>query len=281
MTLKIFLVSCTVLAGCGGANGNSGAGAPDANAGGGADNGSSTTPDAAPDPADYLVYAHSNTTLYTVNIKDKTLVTVGDFGVTDVMTDLAVAPNGTIYTVSYYHLFTVDPATGQATRVGSLSTCGQQGVALTTTIDGRMWIGDYMGAICELDITKSPPEVKAPVMMSDGFALAGDMVGIGDGTVFGTAYKLADSTTETNNYLIKVDPSTGQVTSIGPSGFPRLYGTAFQQNKVFGFTHDGTGRVVTIDLGNGAGAMFGTFDDATQAGIAFAGAGVNPHVVIQ
>jgi hypothetical protein len=274
MRLEIYLVTCAIAAGCGGANGNDGAGAPDAAAIGD----DSSAADAQADSSGYLIYAHSNTTLYSVNIKDKTLVTVGDFGVSDVMTDLAVAPNGTIFTVSYYHLFTVDPMTAKATRVASLSTCGQQGVALTSTIDGRMWIGDYMGEICELDYTQSPPVVKPPVTMSDGYALAGDMVGIGDGTVFGTAYKLDDSATETNNYLIKLDPATGQVTPIGPSGFPRLYGTAFQQNKVFGFTHDGSGRVVTIDLANGTGAMFGTFKDPTQSGIAFAGAGVNPHV---
>jgi len=34
-----------------------------------------------------------------------------------------------------------------------------------------------MGAICQIDTAQSPPQVKPPVMMSDGMALAGDMVG--------------------------------------------------------------------------------------------------------
>ncbi len=232
--------------------------------------------------ASFQVYAHSDTTLYTIDLATQSLVTIGSFNTTDVITDLAVAPNGTIYVNGEQSLFTADPNDGHVTRVGSLSTCGTRGVALTTTSDGRLWIGDYLGAICEIDISGPSPVVKPPVMMSDGFALAGDMVGVGDGTVFGTAYKLNDSSTVTNNVLVKVDVTTGQVTQVGPSGYPRLYGAAFQENKVFAFTHDGSGRVVTIDTTTGAGTMFGTFKDpATTMGIAFAGAGVNSLVVIQ
>jgi hypothetical protein len=118
-------------------------------------------------------------------------------------------------------------------------------------------------------------------MMSDGMALAGDMVGIGDGTVFGTAYKLSDASSQDNNVLVKIDVATGVVTQVGPSGFPKLFGTSFQQNRVFGFTHDGTGRVVTIDTTTGIGTMFGTFmDPSTNRGISFAGAGVNSLIVI-
>jgi len=219
--------------------------------------------------------------LYTINLQTQSLVTVGDFGTTDVMTDLAVAPNGTIYVVSYSALFTADPTDGHVTRVGSLAACGQKGVALTTTSDGRLWVADYMGAICQVDISGPTPVVKPPVMIQGGLALSGDMVGIGNGTVFGSAYMLADAATQTNNILVQVDVATGAVTQVGATGFPRLYGVAFQNNKVFGFTHDGSGRVVTIDTTTGAGTMFGTFTDpVTNKGIAFAGAGVNSLIVL-
>ena len=230
----------------------------------------------------YTVYAHSDHVLYSIDLATRNLVTIGAFDTTDVMTDLAVAPNGTIYLVSYYSLFTASPVDAHVTRVGSLSTCGQQGVALTTTDDGRMWVADYMGAICEVDLSGGTPVVKPPVTIQDGLALSGDMVGIGNGTVFGTAYRLDDTTTETDNLLIQVDVATGAVTQLGATGYPRLYGAAFQQNKVFGFTHDGSGRVVTMDTTTGQGTMFGTFTDpATNMGIKFAGAGVNSLVVLQ
>ncbi len=51
---------------------------------------------------------------------------------------------------------------------------------------------------------------------------------------------------------------------------------------MFGFTHDGSGRVVTIDVATGQGTLFGTFvDPATNQGIAFAGAGVNSMITIE
>jgi hypothetical protein len=143
-------------------------------------------------------------------------------------------------------------------------------------------MGDFMGAICQIDISHAPPTVKPPIMMSGGMALAGDIVGIGDGTVFGTAYKISDATSQNNNILVKVDVATGAVTTVGPSGFPKLFGVSFANDKVFGFTHDGTGRVITIDTNTGVGTMYGTFmDPATQHGIAFAGAGVNSLIVIE
>ncbi len=273
----IFMAAC----GPSGSGGQVAGGGPDAAVRTGAD--AARTADAgSAGSASYTVYAHSDTTLYSIDLATKALVTVGSFATTDVMTDLAVAPNGTIYTVSEHYLFTASPVDGHVTKVASIATCGTQGVALTTTVDGRMWIGDYLGAICELDITQSPPVVKPPVMLGSGMALAGDMVGIADGTVFGTAYSLSDSTSVHDNTLVKLDPATGTITEVGATGFPRLYGAAFQEDRVFGFTHDGSGRVITIDLATGAGTLFGTFTDpATGMGIAFAGAGVNPMVTIE
>src|SRR5262249_43074617 len=131
-------------------------------------------------------------------------------------------------------------------------------------------------------ISSATPVVKPPVMMQGGYALSGDMVGIGNGTVFGSAYKLSDSSTQNNNVLVTVEVSTGAVTPAGSTGFPKLFGVAFQQNQVFGFTHDGSGRVVTINTTTGQGTMFGTFTDpGTGKGISFAGAGVNSLIVIE
>jgi hypothetical protein len=232
----------------------------------------------------YLVYAHSNTVLYTIDLQTKQLVTVGNFNAPnqDVITDLAVAPDGTIYTISNTALYTASASDGHVTKVGSLATCGQQGVALTTTSDGALWMGDFQGAICGIDTSTSPPTVKPPVMMQNNMALAGDMVGIGDGTVFGTAYNLNSQATQSNNILVKVDVHTGAVTQLGSTGYPKLFGASFQENQVFAFTHDGSGHVITIDPQTGAGTLFGTFKDpGTNQGISFAGAGVNSLIVIQ
>jgi hypothetical protein len=245
--------------------------------GNGSDNGSNNG------NTSYPIYAHSDTVLYTIDLGTKALVTIGKFNspANDVITDLAVAPDNTIYVISETALYTASATDGHVTKLGSLTTCGQRGVALTTTADGRLWIGDYMGALCQVDLTHGAPVVKAPIMMSGGMALAGDFVGIGDGTVFGTAYKLSDAATQNDNVLVKIDVATGTVTQIGPSGFPKLFGASFQNDVVFGFTHDATGRVVTIDRMTGLGTLYATFNDpTTNKPISFAGAGVSSSIVI-
>jgi hypothetical protein len=234
----------------------------------------------------YSVYAHSNDTLYVVDLMSKTLQTIGKFNSNnDNITDLAVAPDNTIYVVSETALYTASATDGHVTKIGSLATCGTKIVALTTLANGQIWTGDYSGALCRIDTTTNPPTVKAPVMMSGGLSLSGDLVALGDGTVFGSAYKIADGTTGptvTNNLLVKIDMTTGATTQLGSTGYPKLFGVSFAQNQVIGFTHDGTGHVVAINPMTGAATLFATFmDPGTGSPISFAGAGVNSLVVIQ
>ena len=96
-------------------------------------------------PNCYSVYAHSDTILYLVDVQAKTLTAVGPFNAPivgtkpDVMTDLAVAPDNTIYVTSETALYTASASDGHVTQVGSLSACGTKAVALTTTPDGKLW----------------------------------------------------------------------------------------------------------------------------------------------
>ncbi|MFT3698725.1 MAG: hypothetical protein QM831_36600 [Kofleriaceae bacterium] len=234
----------------------------------------------------FTVYAHSDTVLYSVDVVGKTLNKVGNFNApsNDAITDLAVAPDNTIYVISESAIYTADPNDGHVTKLGSLAACGTKGVALTTTPDGKLWTGDFSGSLCQIDTTQSPPALLAPISMTSGLALSGDFVAVSDGTVFGTAYKKSDnanSGTNLNNTLVKIDVPTGTVTSIGPTGYPKLFGVAFAAGQVFGFTHDGTGHVVTIDPTTGTGTLFGTFTDpGTNQGISFGGAGVSSLVPV-
>jgi hypothetical protein len=233
-----------------------------------------------PSSCTFTVYAHSNTVLYKVDFTTNNLVTVGSFNVNDTMTDLAVAPDNTIYTVSKTNLYTASATDGHATLVSSIQTCGTDNVALSTTPDGKLWVGDGAGDFCQIDITTMPPTVKNIGKLGGTMALSGDLVGIGDGTLFGTALDTSSSTTAKNNLLVTIDPTTGMIiTQVGQTGFPQLYGVAYAQGKVFGFTHDGTGRVITIDPKTGVGTLYKTFNDpTTNKPISFSGAGVNSDV---
>ncbi|HEX9104573.1 MAG TPA: hypothetical protein VF997_20315, partial [Polyangia bacterium] len=228
----------------------------------------------------FTVYAHSNTVLYRIDFTSNTLVTVGPFNVMDTMTDLAVAPNNTIYTVSKMNLYTASPTDGHATLVSSISTCGMDNVALSTTPDNKLWVGDGAGSFCEIDTNVTPPTVKPIGKLGGTMALAGDLVGISDGTLYGTALDTANTATAKNNILVTIDPTTGKIVKqIGSPGFPQLYGIAYAQGKVFGFTHDSTGHVITIDPMTGVGTLYNTFKDpTTNQPISFSGAGVNSEV---
>jgi DNA-binding beta-propeller fold protein YncE len=234
----------------------------------------------------YTVYAHSDHVLYKLDLKNQLIVELGPFnapmvsGKEDSITDLAVAPDDTIYAISRTNLYTADKTDGHVTLVSPVGACGGYAVALTFTADGKLYAGDHKGAFCRIDLSVTPPTVSALGMIGGGLGIAGDLVAVGDGTMYGTVYTIADTTSESNNTLVKIDPATGAVTQvIGPTGFPRLFGVAYDGGQVFGFTYDGSGKVVTIDPKTGVGTLFGTFTDPnTGKGISFAGAGVNAKV---
>jgi hypothetical protein len=236
----------------------------------------------------YTLYAHSDHVLYSIDLMTNALTTVGPFnaptvsGNEDVITDLAVSPDDVIYVVSHTALYTADATDGHVTRLGSLSSCGTATVALSFAPDGTLYAGDFHGAFCRIDTHASPPAVSLVAMLSDGYALAGDIVVVGDGTMFGTVYHSSDPAntgSQLDNILAEIDPSNGRVTPRGATGYPKLFGTAYQLGHVWGFTHDGSGDVITIDPTTGASTLVGTFTDpSTGNGISFAGAGVNAHV---
>jgi hypothetical protein len=263
--------------------GSSGTGGGSASTGGGsASTGGGTsqgTGGGSSQSVEYPVYAHSDHTLYSITLSTKALVVIGSFGTTDVITDLAVAPDGTIYVVSHTTLYTADPHDGHVTKIGTLSDCGQDNVALSFLPDARLFVADYKGQFCQIDYSVSPPTVTPVAKLSANMAVSGDLVAVKDGTLYASAYDLSNSSTQTDNVLVKINPDTASVTMVGASGYPKLFGVAFSLGKVFGFTHDGTGRVVTIDPATGQGTLFNTFmDPSTGQPISFAGAGVNALV---
>ena len=257
----------------------------DANTSGGPDGGNGTS---------FNVYAHADHVLYEINVQTQALTTVGNFNAPhvgtseDVITDLAVAPDGTIWVISNTQIYTASATDGHVTLVGSLAACGNKGVALTFTTSGKLYEGDFSGKICKIDTTTSPPTVGAPVTMSGGMAISGDIVAVNDGStdglVYGTVYKLSDSSghgTQASNVLATINLDSGAVTQIGATGYPKLFGLSYANGNVLGFTHDGTGHVIQIDRTTGAGTIFGTFSTpGTSTKISFAGAGVSSLVPI-
>jgi hypothetical protein len=235
----------------------------------------------------YTVYAHGDHFLYKIDLMAKNLVPVGPFnapmvnGNEDVITDLAVSPADVIYVTSKTQLYTASASDGHVTLVGAVAACGTEAVAMTFGPDGTLYSGDFNGQFCTIDITTNPPTVKPVAKLSGGLALSGDIVSVGNGTMYGTAYRLSDTSggTRNNNLLITINPMTAATTVIGSTGYKNLFGVSFALGQVFGFTHDQSGDVVTIDPTTGKGTLYGTFKDpSTGMGISFASAGVNSMV---
>ena len=235
----------------------------------------------------YTVYAHSDHVLYKIDLANKMLITVGPFkaptvnGREDSITDLAVAADDTLWAVSSGSMYTVDSADGHVTRFGSVSLCGVDNIALTFTTDGKLYMGDHLGAFCSVDISKQPPVVTPLGMIGGNQALSGDIVSVADGTMYGTVYTLGDKSNPRIDSLVKIDPASGKVTAVlGRTDASRLFGLAFDLGQFFAFTQDGSGGVFTLDPKTGKATPYNAFKDPmTGAGIRFAGAAVNPRVL--
>lgn len=172
----------------------------------------------------YTVYAHGNHDLYRINLATHALEVVGPFNAPqvgnseDTITDLAVAPDNTIWVVSNTKLYRADPTDGHVTMVAPLSNCGTATVALTTTPDGVMYAADFKGAFCRIDFTGSTPTVVNLGSLPGGYAVTGDLVAVGDGTMFASIYRLTDAAntgTQADNLVAKINPATREVIVLG------------------------------------------------------------------
>jgi streptogramin lyase len=210
------------------------------------------------------IYAHTATTLYTVDPTTYELATVGDFGGSDSMTDLAVTPDGNVYTISRTAFYHVDTATGAATQL--FAGIASSNVALTFNADGTLLAADQAGAVRRIDPTNG--NITELGTYGIGYDTAGDLVAIADGTLFGVSTK-APSLGSTTNVLIKVSTATAQASTVGKIGYQGVYGVAYSGGRVLAFTTKG--EIVSIDPTTGSGTLV-----KTHPGIVFWGAGTTP-----
>jgi len=215
------------------------------------------------------IYAHEAQTLYTVDPTTFGLTTVGPFAAGDDMTDLAITPDGQIYTISRTSLYKVDRQTAKATLL--LSNISTSNVALTFLVDGTLIASDKAGLVRRIDPTNGM--VTELGSYGSGFDTAGDLVVVSDGTMFGISSVGPLSMSGATNVLLKVNPQTGVATGVGPIGFVGVFGIAYSNGRVLAFTN--TGQIIRIDPTSGTGTLV-----KTHAGKIFYGAGTSPLVPI-
>ena len=218
------------------------------------------------------MYVHSDTTLYAVDDLDFELIHIGEFGLgeEDLITDLAVTPDGAVYAISSDNVFEVASDTGEATL--STEFDGGLNVGMTFLDSGELLVAEKDGTVRRVD-----PE-SGDVMMvgkfGDGYGTAGDLVAVSDGTMFAIAEPL-DAEEGDSNVLVTIDPEAGTVADvIGPIGFADVFGCAYARGHVYAFTKGGD--IIEVDRMTGAGTLRRSYADLT-----FWGAGVSPTVDVE
>ncbi|MFH1463886.1 MAG: hypothetical protein ABIO70_05840 [Pseudomonadota bacterium] len=199
-------------------------------------------PDAATEP----VYAHTSSTLYSVDPEPPYVRTpIGAFSdggpITDV-TDIAIDTGGIMYAVSFDTLYRVDATNARLTRVSTPGPADMN--ALTFLADGTLLAGGGT-ALYQVD----PASGTFNRISSIGsWSFAGDMVGLPDGLLY-CAMSAGATSGETN--LVVYDLASNTVLRTGATGTDSLYGMAYAEDTLFGFVADGS--IYELDATTGAG----------------------------
>ncbi|MFH1807114.1 MAG: MopE-related protein [Pseudomonadota bacterium] len=101
------------------------------------------------------------------------------------------------------------------------------------------------------------------------YASSGDCVFLDDGTLLMTSPNLSDPING-EDLLVRVNPTTGVVTEIGPMGYTDVWGLSAAWGYLFGVT--GNGEVLLINPGTGTGTLLVSFVDGNQDPVEFYGA---------
>jgi hypothetical protein len=222
------------------------------------DGGVGCTPDSG-----VTIYAHSPTDLYRIDPVTWTPTLVGSFGV-DSMTDLAISPANEIYVTSYTALYTVDPGSGTATLLMEHNAGFN---ALTFLADGTLLGVAGSGVVSKVDLAHQTVDDLGTY--GEGFGSSGDLVAVADGTIYATSGggPLANGSSD---FLVKVDPDTGEATNVGAVGFLNVWGLGYYGGMVIAFTEEG--QILKINPATGAGTLL------TSSAVQYWGAGVTPAV---
>jgi hypothetical protein len=199
----------------------------------------------------------------TVNVTTGAVTLVGNAGVT--LTDIAFAPNGNLYGISFSNLYKINTTTGAASLVGSLGAANDGTAnALVFSSTGILYTANDHNL---LTINTSTGAATLVGALGTGIGSAGDLAFVG-GQLF-----LSD----TGNHLDKVNTTTGGATQVGSTGVVNLFGLATPDNvTLYGvastnlYTINTTTGAATLDVsyaGHGLGAANGEsfITEATNA----------------
>jgi hypothetical protein len=198
------------------------------------------------------VFGHSATTLFRLDPTTKAVTTVGQFTTSgDDMIDIALDKDSNLYGTSFGALWKVDKNTAVATKIASGGYPNSLSFVPAGTVDPMKealvgYQSDIFGGSTYVRIDTTTGAITAIGPLGAGYQSSGDIVSaIGGGTyltVIGPGC---------GDCLVEVDPATGAMKkNWGPVQFGAVYGVAFWDGVVYGFTN--AGSLFQLDFVGGA-----------------------------
>jgi len=215
--------------------------------------------------AGVFMVGDENGVLWRVNPVSGAAEPVGDMGV--VMTDIAFAPSGDLYGISYTDLYRINPATAAVIEhVGPIAIGGQAN-ALEFDRSGTLYVASIQswsqGQLGTIDLATR----QTTVLGSIGYPSDGDLAAAPDGTLLMSSCIIGGLIPQcTNDRLVRIDPTatTGRLaTPIGLTGFTYTHGMDFVGDRLIGTTL--AGKLISIDTATGAAALIANTNPTVRA----------------
>lgn len=218
-------------------------------------------------PMPDTIYAQTtgSSKLYTIDVITGTATLIGTTSGPS-LTDIAFwGPS--LYGISFYTLYRINPISGERTTIGSLGASGVNALAVSP-ITGKMYAASTSGTFMVVNpATGHSTQIGT---YGTGKTSSGDLAFDNNGTLYATVNLSAAST----DALAIINLETGAATIIGDTGYTRVYGLVHQNGALFAVTS--SGDVLSINKNTGAATLIG------PSGVsAFGGLALSPQVIYQ
>ncbi len=204
----------------------------------------------------------SDERLGSVNVTTGAYSNIGSLGT--LLTDIAVASDGSLYGVSFDSLYSINATTGAASLIGST---GRGGINALVFQNNTLYAASNVdNGLYTLNVTTGA----ASLIGNTGFQSAGDLAFDNRGDLY-----LSSTTSE----LIRINAVTGAGTAVGSFGAGNgdMYGLAFQPSglTLYGYSAQ-SNQIVTIDRATGVATGVAANQGPQFFGTAFRGEATVP-----
>jgi len=196
----------------------------------------------------YFADFSSNSVLSTLDFDTGEVANIGSVGYE--LTDIALY-EGRLYGVTFTKLLEIDLATGEGQLIGDI------GYNRVNALEGGangLYAGTQDSEVILVDVETGAGDVIGT--LDDSAYTSGDFVFNADDSVLYGSVVLPGYD---NDYLVTINPETGESTLVGDIGFDQVYGLAFFRDQLLGLTD--AGEFIIIDPNTG----LGTLVDNTEA----------------